>query len=160
MLKLIIIMQRSFGKSRALLGAVIASFAAAWATAWSGYAHAYDFQPAVNTGRVWKVYKDHWDANDEAGYSAFVQAIGRSKCASLNSCIKDKANPYRSPDDPELYGDCADMAYTLRAYYAWKNGLTFSFQNAMRTADRSSQDLRYSTTVSYTHLTLPTNREV
>ena len=145
MLKLIIIMRRSFGKSRAVMGSVIASIAAAWAVIWSGYAHAYDFQPAVNTGKVWKVYKDHWDANDEAGYSAFVQAIGRSKCASLNSCIKDKANPYRSPDDPELYGDCADMAYTLRAYYAWKNGLTFSFQNGMRTADRSGQDLRYST---------------
>ena len=118
------------------LGGLCAVFAA--------NANAYEFAPAKNTGRVWKVYKTHWDAKDEEGYSAFVQAIGRSRCASLDSCLKDDANPYRSPDDPDLYGDCADMAYTLRAYYAWKNGLTFSFQNSMRTADRSRQDLRYS----------------
>ncbi|GJL94040.1 MAG: hypothetical protein DHS20C05_04450 [Hyphococcus sp.] len=32
----------------------------------------------------------------------------------------------------------------MRAYYAWKNGLPFSFQNAMRTADGSRDDIRYS----------------
>ncbi|HNR78161.1 MAG TPA: hypothetical protein PKM48_13600, partial [Parvularculaceae bacterium] len=48
-------------------------------------------------------------------------------------------------DDPEFSGDCADMAYVLRAYFAWKNGLPFSYQNAMRTADGKAEDLRYST---------------
>ncbi|MEL7487993.1 MAG: hypothetical protein AAGJ87_12350, partial [Pseudomonadota bacterium] len=41
-------------------------------------------------------------------------------------------------------GDCADMAYILRAYYAWKNGLPFSYQNVMRTADGAREDTRYS----------------
>ena len=100
--------------------------------------------PAVNTGKAWEVYKTHWGADDEAGYGAFVHAIGMSSCTSLDACLKSEANPYRSPVDPELPGDCADMAYVLRAYYAWKNGLPFSYQNAMRTADRSRQDLRYS----------------
>lgn len=101
--------------------------------------------PAVNTGRAWEVYKSEWSETDEAGYSAFVQAIGRSNCTSIDACLKDEANPYRSSVDPYLPGDCADMVYVLRAYYAWKNGLPFSYQNAMRTADRSGQDLRYST---------------
>jgi hypothetical protein len=99
----------------------------------------------VNTGKAWKVYKESWTLADEDGYSEFVQTIGRSDCISLESCLKSDANPYRSDVDPSLPGDCADMAYVLRAYYAWKNGLPFSYQNAMRTADRSRQDIRYST---------------
>ncbi|MAW79750.1 MAG: hypothetical protein CMI63_05890 [Parvularcula sp.] len=109
------------------------------------YAQSADIPPAVNTGKRWEVYKAEWTDKDEAGYAAFVQAIGRSNCSSIDACIKSEANPYRSHVDPDLPGDCADMAYILRAYYAWKNGLPFSYQNAMRTADRSRQDLRYST---------------
>jgi hypothetical protein len=100
--------------------------------------------PAVNTGTAWEVIKTHWDSGDEAGYAAFVAAIGRTHCASLNACLKSDANPYRSPVDPTLDGDCADMAYVLRAYYAWKNGLPFSYQNEMRTADGADEDVRYS----------------
>jgi len=107
-------------------------------------AHA-EVPAAVNLGKAWKVYKENWTPGDEAGYSEFVQGIGRSNCSSLESCLKSEANPYRSDVDPSLPGDCADMAYVLRAYYAWKNGLPFSYQNAMRTADRTRQDLRYST---------------
>ncbi len=103
-----------------------------------------EFAPPLNAGREWKVYKERWAASDEAGYASFVQRLGRSDCSSLETCLKSDANPYRSQSDPALRGDCADMAYILRAYYAWKNGLPFSFQNAMRTADRSRDDLRYS----------------
>ncbi len=101
-------------------------------------------EPLV-TGKAWKVLKAAWALEDEAGYSAFVQAIGRSSCSSLDSCLQSDANPYRHTDDKSFYGDCADMAYMLRAYYAWKNGLPFSYQNAMRTADGSAEDQRYST---------------
>ncbi|MEM6414884.1 MAG: hypothetical protein AAF720_09555 [Pseudomonadota bacterium] len=100
--------------------------------------------PAINTDKKWRIAKTAWDADDEAGYSAFVKAIGWSNCTSLESCLASDANPYRDTDDTEFFGDCADMAYTLRAYYAWKNALPFSYQNAMRTADRSGDDLRYS----------------
>ncbi len=110
-----------------------------------GFASAQATIPeAVNTGKRWEVYKESWTAEDEAGYAEFVQAIGRSDCTSLPSCLENEANPYRSQSDPVLRGDCADMAYVLRAYYAWKNGLPFSFQNAMRTADGARQDIRYS----------------
>jgi len=99
---------------------------------------------AVNTSDAWKIYKDHWSADDEDRYSEFVQAIGRSTCTTLESCLANSANPFHVHDDPEFSGDCADMAYTLRAYFAWKNGLPFSYQNAMRTADGKGEDLRYS----------------
>ena len=106
---------------------------------------AAEIPTAVNHGKMWKVYKSAWDEADEAGYAAFVQRIGRAQCSSLESCLDSPANPYRETDDVFFYGDCADMAYMLRAYYAWKNGLPFSYQNAMRTANRAPEDLRYST---------------
>jgi hypothetical protein len=106
---------------------------------------AAEIPAAVNRGDEWRVIKTEWDGADELGYSQFVQAIGRSTCTSLESCLAVEANPYFNPDDEEFHGDCADMAYILRAYYAWKNGLPFSYQAAMRTADGAREDLRYST---------------
>ncbi|MEO1252304.1 MAG: hypothetical protein AAFW81_08165 [Pseudomonadota bacterium] len=103
------------------------------------------FPEPLNTGKRWEVYKSEWSAADEAGYSAFVQAIGRSNCATLASCLKSDANPFRSDVDPTIHGDCADMAYVLRGYYAWKMGLPFSYQSAMATADGKREDIRYST---------------
>jgi len=100
---------------------------------------------AVNDGNAWRIIKPHWDDADEAGYSAFVTAIGRSNCITLGECLAGEANPYRETDTRRYSGDCADMAYILRAYYAWKNGLPYSYQHAMRTADGSREDLRYST---------------
>lgn len=128
----------------ALAAGAAAGWAAGWGWASAAIAQDAPIPPALNTGKKWEVYKSEWTAADEAGYAAFVQAIGRSNCTSIDACIKDEANPYRSAVDPDLPGDCADMAYILRAYYAWKNGLPFSYQNAMRTADRSGDDLRYS----------------
>ena len=138
-------MRRTRARARLtrLLGRTLAS--AIGAAALAASAAASDIPAPINTGKAWKIYKDRWDAGDEAGYAAFVQAIGRSSCLSLESCLKSDANPYRSPNDPDLRGDCADMAYVLRGYYAWKNGLPFSYQRAMRTADGAREDLRYST---------------
>lgn len=107
-------------------------------------ASAADLPPAVNGGDAWRVVKTEWTADDEDGYSRFVQAMGRATCSSLESCLGSDANPWRTAEEPEFIGDCADMAYILRAYYAWKHGLPFSYQSAMRTADGARQDLRYS----------------
>jgi hypothetical protein len=98
----------------------------------------------ANTGDLWRITKTEWSAADETGFAKFVQVIGRSTCTTLESCLAISGNPYFSPDDPEFTGDCADMVYVLRAYYAWKNGLPFSYQNAMRTYDGAREDLRYS----------------
>lgn len=99
---------------------------------------------AVNRGDEWRIVKTEWSDEDEDGFSEFVQTIGRSTCTTLESCLAISANPYFGREDPEFSGDCADMAYVLRAYYAWKRGLPFSYQNAMKTADGAREDLRYS----------------
>ena len=131
------------GAAKTAIGAALLALAA------GGLAQAHDlrahgFPTAINEGRSWKVYKARWSEADEASYAAFVQAIGRSGCASLEECLKSDANPFRADNDPVLRGDCADMVYVLRGYYAWKNGLPFSYQNAMRIADGKREDVRYS----------------
>lgn len=129
------------GRSKQGTAAVAAALSAVF-----GFANAEAAIPApVNTGAEWRVVKTAWGPADEAGYAEFVQAIGRSDCDSLEACLKDPANPYRDTDRRAYRGDCADMAYMLRAYYAWKNGLPFSYQKAMKTADGKREDLRYST---------------
>jgi hypothetical protein len=77
----------------------------------------------------WRIVKDHWDVSDERGFSTFVTAIGRSGCSSSQSCLRDPANPYRAGDGRflDIDVDCAKLPYLLRAYYAWKNGLPFSY---------------------------------
>ena len=77
----------------------------------------------------WRIVKDHWDASDEAGYGAFITALGDSGCSSSQSCLRDPANPYRGSDGRflDIDVDCAKLPYLLRAYYAWKNGLPFSY---------------------------------
>ncbi|GAA0533077.1 hypothetical protein FHS83_002881 [Rhizomicrobium palustre] len=78
---------------------------------------------------IWRITKDHWSEADEAGFSRFVQAIGESNCSSSQSCLRDPANPFRDSDKHflDIDTDCAKWAYLLRGYYAWKNGLPFSF---------------------------------
>ncbi|HWA69065.1 MAG TPA: hypothetical protein VG821_04440 [Rhizomicrobium sp.] len=81
----------------------------------------------------WRIVKDHWDAVDEAGFGRFVTALGDSGCSSSQSCLRDPANPYRRSDAGflDVDVDCAKLPYLLRAYYAWKNGLPFSYVNGV-----------------------------
>src|SRR6201996_1397251 len=77
----------------------------------------------------WRITKDHWDTSDEAGFGAFLAALGDSGCSSSQSCLRDQANPWRGSDRGflDIDVDCAKLPYLLRAYYAWKNGLPFSY---------------------------------
>jgi hypothetical protein len=77
----------------------------------------------------WRITKDNWDPADEAGFSRFITAIGESGCSSSQSCLRDPANPWRGTDAHflDIDVDCAKLPYLLRAYYAWKNGLPFSY---------------------------------
>lgn len=86
---------------------------------------------AAHAGGTWRITKDHWSDADEAGFSRFVAAIGASNCSSSESCLRDPANPFRKTDQKfvDIGADCAKWPYLLRAYYAWKNGLPFSFQD-------------------------------
>ena len=106
--------------------------------------------PARNEGRAWALHDTEWREEDERGYEAFVTAIGRSGCDSLDACLRSGANPYRDTDkryDLIWFGDCADMAYVLRAYYAWKRGLPFAYATGVEIRGgnkRGGKDPRFS----------------
>src|ERR1700691_4790365 len=87
------------------------------------------FGCAAAQAEPWRITKDHWDASDEAGFGAFVTALGNSGCSSSQSCLRDPANPWRGSDGGflDIDVDCAKLPYLLRAYYAWKHGLPFSY---------------------------------
>src|SRR5690554_849440 len=95
---------------------------------------------------LWRITKERWDASDEKAWQDFVAGLGAADCWTFDECIKSPANPYRHTDPKtRFYVDCADMPYVLRAYFAWKNGLPFAWQSAMRSADGPGGDIRYST---------------
>jgi hypothetical protein len=90
----------------------------------------------------WRILKDRWSDADERGFGDFVRAIGETNCSSSQSCLRNSANPYRGTDQSflDIDVDCAKLPYLLRAYYAWKNGLPFSYVDAV---SGSGGDLRF-----------------
>ena len=95
----------------------------------------------------WRITKDHWSAEDEAGFGRFVPALGESNCSSSQSCLRDPANPYRKTDQHflDIDVDCAKLPYLLRAYYAWKNGLPMSYVDGV---SGEGGDLRFTKTAN------------
>lgn len=100
--------------------------------------------PAAWAGETWRVTKPEWTEEDEKGYADFVQRIGESKCDTPDDCINSSVNPYRHTDGRGINfnADCADLVYMLRAYYAWKNGLPFTYATGVFT--RGGGDVRFS----------------
>ena len=96
----------------------------------------------------WRIVKDHWSAEDEAGFGRFVTALGESNCSSSESCLRDAANPYRATDQSflDIDVDCAKWPYLLRAYYAWKNGLPFSYVDGI---SGEGGDLRFTKSANH-----------
>lgn len=96
----------------------------------------------------WRIVKDHWGAEDEAGFGRFVAALGESNCSSSESCLRDALNPYRRTDQRflDVDVDCAKWPYLLRAYYAWKNGLPFSYVDGL---SGEGGDLRFTKTANH-----------
>jgi hypothetical protein len=97
---------------------------------------------------TWRISKDHWSAEDEAGFGRFVTALGESNCSSSESCLRDPANPYRGTDQDflDIDVDCAKFPYLLRAYYAWKNGLPFSYVDGI---SGEGGDLRFTKSANH-----------
>jgi hypothetical protein len=94
----------------------------------------------------WRIMRTSWSERDEKGFEEFVQRIGESGCRTVHACLTAAAsNPlYRAsnPAGMHFYADCADLPYMLRAYFAWKNGLPFSYSTAV-TPLGFSKDIRY-----------------
>ena len=88
--------------------------------------------------------RESWSDADERGYSEFVAALGNAQCHTLDRCLKNVANPFARTDPPGVYfsSDCADLPYFLRAYYAWKRGLPFSYISAVSPRGHT-RDIRY-----------------
>lgn len=99
---------------------------------------------AQNTGTSVRVMRDSWSDADERGFIEFIQAIGNSRCGTIDRCMKSAANPFAKTDPPGVYfaADCADLPYFLRGYYAWKRGLPFSYISAVSPRG-ATRDIRY-----------------
>jgi hypothetical protein len=90
------------------------------------------------------VRSDHWSEGDERDYSRFIGAIGDSGCDTVDKCLHGTANPFHASDPDGIYfrSDCADLAYNLRFYFAWKRGLPFGYVNQVSMRGRG-RDFRY-----------------
>jgi len=77
----------------------------------------------------WRITKTEWTKADEDGFGEFVRRIAESGCSTTISCMQSAANFYHDSDSASFlfHADCAKWAYMLRAYYASKNGLPFSY---------------------------------
>jgi hypothetical protein len=99
---------------------------------------------AAQSATTYRILRDAWSDADERGYSEFIQAIGDAQCRTVDQCLKNPANPFARSDPPGIAyrADCADLPYFLRAYYAWKRGLPFSYISAV-SPKGSTSDIRY-----------------
>src|SRR5271156_5602934 len=94
---------------------------------------------------IYRIRVDRWTTVDEQGFGEFIAAIGDSSCASVDTCLRAAANPFRASDPGDIVfrSDCADLPYVLRFYYAWKRGLPFSYAAEVAPRGRA-RDARYS----------------
>jgi hypothetical protein len=93
----------------------------------------------------WRIRKTEWTQADEAGFGELVRQIAVSGCTTTAACMRSAANFYHDSDPPTLsfHADCAKWVYMLRAYYASKNGLPFSYVSRI---SGTGDDLRFSKT--------------
>src|SRR3954467_7322853 len=101
--------------------------------------------PAHAQSPAWRITKTEWSATDEKGFGDFVKKIAESGCTTSVSCMRGAGNIYRSSDPLsfQFHADCAKWVYMLRAYYASKNGLPFSYVSKI---SGDAGDLRFSET--------------
>ena len=115
----------------------------AMAVPWGGRALA-DTAAPVSYPAIYTVRSDHWSEADERDYSRFIAEIGDSGCNTVDACLHGVRNPFHGTDPDGVYfrSDCADLAYNLRFYFAWKRGLPFGYVSAV-SAQGSGRDIRY-----------------
>lgn len=97
-----------------------------------------------NEGPVWKPL-NKWTRANENLYSLFVERLFDFPIEedrvwpNLHTLLQDTErnilHDFRLPDEDselELQPDCADLPYTLRAYFAWKMRLPFGYRRCTR----------------------------
>jgi hypothetical protein len=84
----------------------------------------------------WQIKNTSWTKSIDKSYKEFVAGIGMAKragiCHTTAACIKNPvANPKYYNLNPaglqNVYADCADLPYVLKAYFSWMNDLPFTF---------------------------------
>jgi formylglycine-generating enzyme required for sulfatase activity len=107
--------------------------------------HPTHVTPAPAGAGNYIIRADHWSDADERDFGLFVQLIGDSGCTTVDACLKGPWNPYHASDSASVrfYSDCAQFPYVLRAYFAWKRGLPFSYESGVA-VHGGGADPRYS----------------
>jgi len=94
----------------------------------------------------WVVKHTQWSPQHEKQFEEFVRRLGSSDCKSVDTCmVSKKANPYLSQEDIAAfhYSDCADFPVYIRAYFAYKNNLPFSYLSGIgqRASEKPTEDM-------------------
>lgn len=96
--------------------------------------------------------ENRWTDEMEDRYSEFVATMGRAvaagRCRSLGGCLESpNINPLYEADPHNrrmnLHADCADVPYTLRAWFAYRNHLPFAVTRALHGAGRDPRYLQH-----------------
>ena len=101
--------------------------------------------PPTPSGAFWQV-RGSWNATTESLYSAWIEKLFDAPAdqslswKAWHEVLRDRSRNFlfnylgRGEDDPKsgLRPDCADFAYFLRAYFAYKMGLPFGYSNCSR----------------------------
>jgi len=101
-------------------------------------------------GAVWEPVRE-WGPDTENLYGAFVEALfdysleGDPTWGNLHTVLRDSSHnilydhlSHNEEAALELQPDCADLPYTLRAYFAWKMGLPYGFRRCSRGSNTKS----------------------
>jgi hypothetical protein len=85
---------------------------------------------------TWQIKNTSWNKSIDKSYEEFVATLGKAKqagiCHTTSECIKSPvANPKYYNLNPDklmnVYSDCADLPYILKAYFSWMNDLPFTY---------------------------------
>ena len=112
---------------------------------------------ADNTKNLrWKITNETWNDDLLLSYQEFIHILGLARkngqCKTTDECLRSPiANPKFYKMNPSklvnIFSDCADLPYILRAYFSWMNELPFSFTTDLVEASSKSsdeKDIRYS----------------
>src|ERR1700722_19125746 len=100
---------------------------------------------AIPAGAFWKV-RDSWNSTTETLFSAWIEKLFDAppdqslSWKAWHEVLRDRSRNFlfnylgRGEDNVQtsLRPDCADFAYFLRAYFAYKMGLPFGYSNCSR----------------------------
>lgn len=104
----------------------------------------------------WRILNPNWTPEFELSYQNFIHTMGMARkngaCHTVDQCLRSPvANPQYFNMNPRrlknIFSDCADLPYVLRAYFSWMNDLPFAYATELVEAISKSSnksDIRYS----------------